>query len=513
MIVHLFRRLLRFRSTLLTGIVTDKKICSYTLSLFILSLVMPNNKFFFLLAAMYVAAIFWHTRSAGATYLYAFLAFQIYFIGQRYEFLVIAPELLLKNTLYPNGRYLLYTITPSLILAVSATISMLLTLPRSYRSARFPLSFISYGLLLFVSLISSVYSQIMPTLAVLYTLDSIFVFGWLITTYHFLQSQPYVMRRRLLTTSFIIIVISVLFESGITVTQYIKRDVVGLNIEGTRSVAPFGSGPDENPLQFRPVGLTYHANMLAARFVAIFYIIILMSHILSINSGSKKIKYLGWAGASLCLFTLVLTQSRVGYASVLIPLFVLAVIYKSHIVSWIYELKKWAKPYLVLFVPLIAVASFTLVDRLLYLRYAFLENAGWKTRELLIQEAMTLVVKYPLLGVGTGMFIPAAFNEHRYETIGISIMSYFPESVHNGFFLILSENGIFALALFVATIIFIIREVVLAPFTFTTKSLIIAGITGSLIFMTMQPASTSFPMTMLLYYLLATYKYDEKIHT
>ncbi len=117
MIVQLVHRFLRSWNTLLAGIVADKKICSYTLLLFIFSLAMPNNKFFFLLAALYVAAVFWHTRSAGATYLYGFLALQMYFIGQRYEFLVIAPELLLKNTLYPNGRYLLYTVTPSLVFA------------------------------------------------------------------------------------------------------------------------------------------------------------------------------------------------------------------------------------------------------------------------------------------------------------------------------------------------------------------------------------------------------------
>lgn len=513
MIIQLVRRLSYFWNNLLAGFATDKKICSYTLALFALSLAIPNNKFFFLLAALYVAAIFWHTRSAGATYLYGFLALQIYFIGQRYEFLVIAPELLLKNTLYPNGRHLLYTVMPSFIVAASAAFSLPFTLLRSYRSSRFPLSFVSYGLLLSVGLVSSIYSQVMPTLAVLYTLDSVFVFGWLIATYSFLKSQTGHMRQKLLTTSFIIIIFSVLFESGITIVQYVKRDVIGLHIEGTRSVAPFGFGPDENPLQFRPVGLTYHANMLAARLVALFYAIILMSNILSLHSGFKKIRYLGWLGAIICLFTVVLTQSRVGYASLLLPLLTLALLHKSHIISWIHEIRQRVKPYLVLFVPLVAVASFVLVDRLLYLRYAFLENAGWKTRELLIREALKLIIKHPLLGVGTGMFIPAAFNEQRYETIGVSIMRYFPESVHNGFFLLLSENGIFGLLLFLATIFLIVNEALRGSFTFTTKSLIIAGIAGNLIFMTMQPASMGLPINILIYYLFAAHAYAQKIHT
>lgn len=303
-------------------------------------------------------------------------------------------------------------------------------------------------------------------------------------------------------------------ETSITSLQYVRRGVLGLNIEGTRSVAPFGFGPDENPLQFRPVGLTYHANMLSGRSVALLYAMMLMVNVLSGKRGGRKMKYLSWFGIALCVFTIVLTQSRIGYASIVLPLAGLVFLHKATVSSLFHELYKKASPYLLYFVPFIALASFILTDRLLYLQYIFAESAGWKTRLLLIQEAIKLIVRYPWLGVGTGMFIPAAFNEQRYENIpDISIMRYFPEGVHNGFLLLAAENGIVSLLVFIGILFLIGRELVIGRFTFTTKSFIIAGIIANLIFMTAQPVGMNFPVNIIAYYLVSTYLYGKETRT
>lgn len=504
----------RLWQSIMTGTPVDKKICTYTLLFFIVSLATPNNKFFFLLAACYVAIVFLHTKSAGATFLYGFFALQMYFIGQRHEFLIIPPEELQKNTLYPNGRYLYYTVTPLLILTMAASFSMPFQLLKSVRLPQLPRSLVGFGLLYLVSLISAMSSQLMPTLAVLYTLDNIFLFGWVITTYCFLRCQPKRTLQILLTTTFIIIILSVSIETSVTSLQYIKRGLLGLNIEGTRSIAPFGFGPDENPLQFRPVGLTPHANALSARSVALFYAILLITNVLSVKKGRRKVKYFSWFGAALCLFTIVLTQSRIGYASLLFPLAGLAFFHRAAVSSLLRELYKKVTPYLLYFVPFIAVASFILVDRLLYLQYVFAESAGWKTRLLLIQEAIKLIVRYPFLGVGTGMFIPAAFNEQRYDdTPGISIMRYFPEGVHNGYLLLTAENGIVSLLVLILIIFLIVRELKGRRFTFSTKSLILAGILANLIFMTAQPTSMNFPVNILAYYFVGIYLYGKRLHT
>lgn len=513
MIISLYKRISRYWVALFDNTAIDKKVCLYTILFLVTSLAIPNNKIFFIASAFYVLSIFWHTKSAGATFLYTFFITQMYIIGQRHEILVIAPEELLKNTLYPSGRYLYYLITPTLLLALAATLSLPFQILKQAKWPAYPWSMVGYGVLFVISLVSSMSSNQIPTLAVLYSLNNVFLFGWLLATYKFLKHQPKYSRTTILTTLFFLLLLTVAFETSIASVQFLKRGLINLHIEGTRSISPFGFGPDENPLQFRPVGLTLHANMLASRFVGLLYTILFMNNILSLRKINIKLWYLGLISALLCVFTIILSQSRIGYASVLLPITAVGFLHKTIVYSWLRDILPKFKQYLFLTIPFIAIASFILIDRLLYLQYVFAESAGWNTRLLLIQEAVKLITRYPVLGVGTGMFIPAAFNEQRYDdTPGISIMRYFPEGVHNGFLLLTAENGMVSLLVLIGTLFLIIREVVIARFTFTTKSLILAGIIANLIFMTAQPTSMNFPINILAYYFVGIYLYAKRLH-
>nr|MBP7741027.1 hypothetical protein [Candidatus Woesebacteria bacterium] len=101
------------------------------------------------------------------------------------------------------------------------------------------------------------------------------------------------------------------------------------------------------------------------------------------------------------------------------------------------------------------------------------------------------ILKNPVLGVGAGMFIPAAFEQNVTK-----VMSYFPESVHNGFLLFMSESGFIAFILYVCglySLIWIAQKSHLSGFFLVTMMAILANF----IVMLFQPFAGILPLAVI----------------
>lgn len=499
-----------------TNINIDSRVVAYTLFALLSSLLAVNNKILFIITCIYVLLVYIRIKSAVTTFIYAFFWLQIYQVGQLYVFRVIEPELLIKGSLYPEGRSLYFTATPLLFVLIAATFSLPFILAKYKGFLVLRYTTISYALFLLTKIASSISSTILPYLAVFHTLHDIFLFGFVLTACWFLSRQSSRNRQRIIYTSLFIMVLSLFFEFGIVVIQMLKRNIIGLAIESAKSVPLFGFGADENPLQFRPVGLSTHANILTIRFIQYFFTLGVASFLLPTQTEYRRVRSVFWLTALVCLAVILVAQSRTGYMSVIIPCVMIIFIHRRFFVPLAGQARSFAARHRMLFVCLAIIVCVLLTDRVLYTQYVFSESGGWNTRMLLAEEAMKLISRYPFLGVGTGMFIPAAFNEQRYETVGLSIMRYFPESVHNGYLLLFAENGGLALFLFALAVISFMIDIARSSCTMIVKSFIIAGSVSGLLYMIMQPYVSGLSMSVIVAFFAVTMMYektvDKKIH-
>jgi O-antigen ligase len=224
--------------------------------------------------------------------------------------------------------------------------------------------------------------------------------------------------------------------------QYIKRSSLGIKIESTTDLPYNGVGADEDSSQVRPVGLTSHANILAFDVMNTW----LFGFLLWITLEKRQKKRMGKKlvmGFLCATLTIILTQSRSVYLGWLIVC--LALIWKSDTfmidAQGILKLIKRFKPIILACIPVI---TYLVITRALFTLESFNPQAGGGTRDFLIREAQQLILKNPVFGVGAGMFIPAAFEQNVTK-----VMSYFPESVHNGFLLLISEGGFITFSIYV----------------------------------------------------------------
>jgi hypothetical protein len=99
-----------------------KRIKVLTVAFLVLSLLMPGVKYYFLLSALYILALFLISGSWEKTVIFGFLPLAIYFVGQLYVFRVIQPEEL-NHPLYPDGRSMYFKFTPFLVLGIAVVVS------------------------------------------------------------------------------------------------------------------------------------------------------------------------------------------------------------------------------------------------------------------------------------------------------------------------------------------------------------------------------------------------------
>lgn len=427
-----------------------------TLGFFIVSLIIPNNKLFFVLSILYVLIQLFINKSFVITVLQVFVPLSVYKIGLTYSFTAI-PKMIIFSDNYPSGRILNVIFSPYLILLLTTVVFFIFYLFWKKRNIfNLELVFLlSTIIFMFLSSTKSIYFPIQSTI---YTLSWLGLACLIILVGSQLQTFTNKKKLRILVTVFIQIGLSILFISGISLTQLIKRSPIGLNIESVSSAPSFGGGADESNLIFRPLGLSKHANIMANEIFSLwlsFFIIYL--HIFK-NYRKKLLKSLFLVATLSFVITTIISQSRALYITLIIFFLLLLICdYKlitaalKNSLELLKKLNKNTKTIFLMF-SLILVAIF--VQRAAISLNSFSETGGFPIRKKLNQEAIHLFYKHPFLGVGNGMFMPALAQNNPF-----GVVSQFPESVHNGFLLFSVENGLIAQLLILIFFFFLTKRV------------------------------------------------------
>jgi len=211
------------------------------------------------------------------------------------------------------------------------------------------------------------------------------------------------------------------------------------------SVLPYsGAGSDSGGWLVRPIGLWTHANVAAFSIWCQ-----LLAWCLVRFYREKKITVINQKWLLLPTTALIWLQSRSVFLSMIPVLGWWGYFYGGRIKLAIKEFQistyGWFGGAGIMF-----LGAIVMVDRFWNSVTNFGIYSGWNTRGKLISVATRVFSHHPWWGVGVGNFIPVAFREDLTKT-----MSYFPEAVHNGWMLILVEQG------FIGVIIWLLFLIVL----------------------------------------------------
>ena len=483
----------------------------------LVSVASPSRRVFFVVSFFYFVYLIYSTSSINKAIIYSFFPLWLLNVGREFLFVVV-PREAIKSPLYWEGRTISFTLSPFFILSI-ITINIVYIyvfrkvflviinwsfyhkinhfikdiIGRHYRQNKFNMRkldtqlFVNEYLLFFLIMfalifISSASSTYFTGLSFLYTAVEFSFLAWLILAILTLRRYSKKKVESILITLLFILFGMLVLESSITYLQVLKRGVLGLIIEKVSVVPSFGFGADENRLQFRPVGLSYHANSLANWQISLLSTIILLwltvKHLLSKNISN----FLIFASIGLSVSVIVLTLSRSAYLSLFLFAFIFILFnFETSLKAVRFALgylQKFKIPLLVIFVYLIFMIS----DRALNTLFTLGETGGLKTRQVQIEEAIQIIRSSYYLGVGNGMFISASYD---FNPEGV--VKYFPEYIHNGFILFLAERGFIAGIFYLLGLYFLLRSVTFSFLTKNFRLIIVSGIVANYVMMLFQP--------------------------
>ena len=403
----------------------------------------PNNKILLLfLALLFIFYYLYFKKFSLALFLFYIISI-IFLVGKTY-FIEIIPKAFVKSRLYPQGRMSALIITPNDIISF---LMLLLILKKLFlKKLKLPKGknfylLILYYVWLFISLLVN------PTTSVFFImfLQNISILVFILFKINFIDKKA-------LPLSLALIKAIIVFEGSLVLMQFIKKSPLGSSIE-LSMIPAFGSGIDENPFFYRPVGTFHHANELAN--FSLPFVLILFSFLY--NKKLKDNSSILLTSILLGVIIIILTASRAVWLSLFLSLLLLVFIIEKKF-GYHLNLKKINLKYLILILITIAIISLPVLPwRIGKSFYLFEEKGGAFTRKQLIKESISLIKKYPLFGVGYGQNIQASFKQNL-----TGIMSYFPEAVHNAFLIVASESGLPALLLFISIFLFESKKLILA---------------------------------------------------
>lgn len=454
-----------------------------TIGFFVFSLIIPNNKVFFVLSTIYIVSQFIITKSFIATLLYSFIPLSIFSIGQTYTFLAV-PKAITFSRQYPEGRTLSFVFSPYIVLLLSGVGVTFVSLFH-WKKGLLRFNLVILALFFTIAFIvfsaqQTAYFQVFSMVNSLRWLSG----GTLVLLFaNYYKSLNIRQRVNAILTLFSQITLTLLFISSIVLLQFIKRAPLGLTIESTKVSPLFGAAADESTLVFRPTGLTPHANMMAnGVFLLALSLVIIYQYLPSSLRSSRPIQSLFVITSLSSLLVIIISQSRSVYLGVLLFITLFLIWDYSTIISIVKLTRDRFRKLKVTGVLLLLAVFLVIANRAWYSFYSFSETGGIAIRRELNQEAINLVRKYPIWGVGPGMFIPALAGENP-----TGVIKKFPESVHNGFLLFIAENGLLAQGALLVFIFLLIKKLFLSQLSTSFKKIVTIGLIAQLVPMFFQP--------------------------
>lgn len=407
------------------------RISIYTLMILYygISFFVPNNKALIALSALFVATSYLTCRSWATSLIISFFVTAPIGVGQAYKFIFLKRSDLFFNPLYPEGRVVLFSITANLLLGATILCLGIYQMVKQRNRLFLPLLPSLFFLLVFIRGLSSLNAEQNTTLSRLIATQGIIVASWLFLLIN-TQRETVRIEKLLLFAS----VWMALSESTLVIAQMVRGGPLGIILE-QRGVA---IAPEMSVEFFRPFGLASHPNFMAQWMLFLFFVIFFF-----ITKSHNRDKKLGRVALFGVIISIALSQSRAAYLGLIIGLIPLGVIYVRKHKPGLFLVRRVNAP-----TALVTSAVVTLLLVFVLTRgvNTLLYSAGTRgplgvRRELEI-EALRLIQEKPLLGVGPGMFIPAAYKRNV-----TGIMNWFPEAVHNGLLLLAAESGVVSAAL------------------------------------------------------------------
>lgn len=500
----------------------------------------PSRRVFFVISFLYFAYLVYITSSIKKAIFYSFLPFWLFNVGREFTFVAV-PKEAVKSPLYPEGRIITFVFSPYFILAVTAILIMYLELTKNMfllgclkfdklkmrlvnRWKKFPVGWarvastksivtqlkIDKYLLFFLVtfalfFVSSLFTSYHQGFSFLFTTGEYAFLTWLVLGIMMVRLSIKKEIGKLLTTLFLILYGLLVFEAGVTYLQFFKRSTLGLTVEKVLDIPSFGFGADENRLQFRPVGLSYHANSLANYQVSLLVTLIILWLFVRGSFSKKTSETLLVSSSALSLSIIILTLSRSAYISLFIFVGIVTIFNFKESLKAITATFKYLERYKLLVLGFSLFFIFVASDRILNSVYALTETGGLSTRAQQIKEAIQLLHTAPFLGVGNGMFISTLYD---FNPEGV--IRYFPEYVHNGFILLLTERGVVAGLTYLIGLYYLLKVVFKSQFTKITKTVIVGGIISTFTMMLFQPFFNLFSLNILVTGLLVEVRWNGK---
>jgi len=240
-----------------------------------------------------------------------------------------------------------------------------------------------------------------------------------------------------------IIVIAVL----LVFVQGLKGSAVGLIVEQS-NVLPYSfSGSDAGGWLSRPISLWEHANIAAfAIFEYLFTWLLLKIKIEGLRFEMRRKEW--WL--ALVLVGLVWLQSRSVYLAILIMSLWIYIFFGQKIIAKL-KMIRILKIYYFPTIFIIFMTALVISGRFWNAVSNFGIYSGWGIRGGLIDLSFEMFKKHMWLGVGPGNFLSVAAKE---DISGI--IKIFPEVVHNGWILVLVEQGIIGLSIWICYLILLL---------------------------------------------------------
>lgn len=392
-------------------------------------------------------SIFLKTWSWEKVVLYGYWPVSFYYVGQLYVLRIIEPWVL-NHPLYPDGRSMYFKFTPLLILSISMVVSSILRLIIRPK--------LKISLLVVIVLLGIFFGSLSATLANITPwwiqtskyINELAVIVWYWWSLDYIQSlktkreiKDYFSFFQSLFKTIIVIAVLLVFVQGL------KGSAVGLIVEQS-NVLPYSfSGSDAGGWLSRPISLWEHANIAAfAIFEYLFTWLLLKIKIEGLRFEMRRKEW--WL--ALVLVGLVWLQSRSVYLAILIMSLWIYIFFGQKIIAKL-KMIRILKIYYFPTIFIIFMTALVISGRFWNAVSNFGIYSGWGIRGGLIDLSFEMFKKHMWLGVGPGNFLSVAAKE---DISGI--IKIFPEVVHNGWILVLVEQGIIGLSIWICYLILLL---------------------------------------------------------
>ena len=460
----------------------DRNACWASLIFLFVAILTPNVKIFFIVSFLYFA---WLTinYSFAKAMIYGSLIIGFFAVSQSHQVLVV-PRASIVSGQYLEGRHLGWSISPGLMIALVGSGGFYWWQRQFEKKLKLLLHEKIILIMAGWGLLAAWYSALMPGLSTFYVISGLIGSIWLAYLLVFSLNLTPSAWRKIIQTIFQLIIILILYESLIVFLQTLYQGPIGLLIENTKIAPVFGLGADEKTGGFRPFGLSFHPNGLANQhLVLLSSLLLLKSHLGKQRAFWRKLFKLAVTTSSIVI---ILSLSRAAFIALGIGVGIALLRHPN----WFKQAKYFVKQeidkvqlhhkLLIILLGLFLIFKFS--DRMLNSVYAFSSEGGVSTRLVQYQEAWAVFLHSPFFGIGDGMFIPTSF-----QLFPKGVMTYFPENVHNGFFLLLVERGAVGLFLSLSFIYLLLKSVAASSLSRVSKTMIYSGIVASLCMMIFHP--------------------------